>query len=284
MEGGCNDAQDSPDASDEDEDISQSWVAKRKPTSLRMLDSDDDTNSGKDGDDSDDSPRGECDDLFKGDGVLGKKLLVDTVESSMPPLRLSSVEDESNLPSPLATPSSPHHTPPPNPHLTFASSSTQPTPHHLKSLTASLADDSGIGNSLKPSAVLSQSVSEGSLNGEEDEVLVDQMEEGEGEGEEEGERKGGVLEESSVSVATDGDSLELSFQWGQSLPLAQPCNPGSERDVVRKKPSLLRDGSIGTQLGEESQWQATPTDAMQSQLPSQSIEEEDETQFLDEDG
>ena len=85
--------------------------------------------------------------------------------------------------------------------------------------------------------------------------------------------------EVSQDGSADGDSLEFSLQWGKSLPLAQPCNPMASGDV-RKNFSPLED----TQdiLREESQWQATPTNVMQSQLSSQCMEEE--TQFLDADG
>ena len=90
----------------------------------------------------------------------------------------------------------------------------------------------------------------------------------------------GVLEEGSNATTADGDSLEMSFQWGQSLPLAQPFNPLSV-GVVRRKLSLSHEDTISTQdiLREESQ--ATPTCATRNQSQDN---EEDETQFLDEDG
>ena len=101
------------------------------------------------------------------------------------------------------------------------------------------------------------------------------------------ERKGviGVSEEGSLCSTNDADSLELSFQWGQSLPPAQPFDPMAAHDKPPSKKifSLLRDNSMmDTQdilEGEESQWQPTLTNSTQSQLNI-----EGETQFLDEDG
>lgn len=92
--------------------------------------------------------------------------------------------------------------------------------------------------------------------------------------------EGVLMEEGSNATTADGDSLEMSFQWGQSLPLAQPFNPLSV-GVVRRKLSLSHDDTISTQdiLREESQ--ATPTCATRNQSQEN---EEDETQFLDEDG
>lgn len=123
------------------------------------------------------------------------------------------------------------------------------------------ATNSGLGRSL-----LQQ---HGSLSEEEDEKE-----------EEPGKCGQGNEDEGSMSAITDGDSLELSFQWGQSLPLAQRCT--SEWDGRRKKPVLHRDDTINI-WEEESQWQATPaTNVTQSQFLSQGLD--DETQFLDEDG
>ncbi len=99
-------------------------------------------------------------------------------------------------------------------------------------------------------------------------------------------RSSALSEEGSVASSTaDGDSLELSLQWSASLPLAQVSShhlspSGKKR---RKEYSPLQDSTQYILEEEaESQWQATPTNEMQSQLISQGIEEE--TQFLDADG
>lgn len=209
------DQSNSPETSDnEDEEVGRPLLTKKKPVSSRRLDSDDEEDT-------------EVDETLAEKDVAEAEgeCLVATVEGSMPPLRLDSVEDEESL-----LPAS------------------QSIPGHLTA-------DSGIGHSL--------------LHQRED----SSGEESEGE---EGLGKNGLgnEEEGSMSV-TDGDSLELSFQWGQSLPLAQPT---SESEPSRRRPSLHRDDTINI-WEEESQWQATPTaDATQSQFLDEG------TRFLDEDG
>ncbi len=83
--------------------------------------------------------------------------------------------------------------------------------------------------------------------------------------------------EGPLEGGNDGESLEssMSFQWGQSLPLAQSSNP-SFGGVVRHAPS--QDDGTSTQDMWREESQAMPT----NMAPSQSVE--DETQFLDEDG
>ena len=87
------------------------------------------------------------------------------------------------------------------------------------------------------------------------------------------ERKADVEEKSlatSEDSVMDGDSTEMSFQWGQSLPLAQ-------RPSVRQQ-DFLPTGTPGDILGEASQWQVTPMEGGTQKLV------EDETQILDKEG
>jgi len=87
------------------------------------------------------------------------------------------------------------------------------------------------------------------------------------------ERKPEVEEKSLVASedsVMDGDSAEMSFQWGQSLPPAQ-------KPSVQQQ-DFLPAGTQGDILGEESQWQATPIEGNTQKLA------EDETQILDEEG
>lgn len=84
---------------------------------------------------------------------------------------------------------------------------------------------------------------------------------------------GALEEEDSNTTAGDIDSLEWSFQWGQSLPLAQLSSVG----VVM--PAICRGDSDSTQDMWREESQVMPT----TQFPSRSVED-GETQFLDEDG
>ena len=181
-----------------------------------------------------------------GDSVFAGRSLLDPMEGSMPPLRLDSIDD-TNSPLSPASSHSPSHSPS---HTSSHTSIPQPTQ------TLSLAlQDSGIGQSQE------DPVSRG-----EEEL------EGESEGEAEEEKR----DEGSVSVVTDADSLEFSFQWGQSLPLAQPVNHDMPPTATHSH--ALLHGDTMDFLGEESQWQATPT--AKSELLSQDAD----TQYLDEDG
>ncbi len=195
-----------------------------------------------DSDDEEDSLGGEGKKASGGD-VFAARPPLDLLEGSMPPLRLDSVEDTN---SPLS--SSPSLSPSPS----------QPT----KTLAQSLVD-SGIG----PSQLQTTSLTEKSLGAV--------SEGGRAEKEEEEEKR----DEGSMSVVTDADSLEFSFQWGQSLPLAQPVNPDAPpaEDKPVRKPSLLHPDTMDISEEEESQWQATPA-------KNQLLTQDADTQFLDEDG
>ena len=197
-----------------------------------------------DSDDEDDSPCRDSEGNTKsGDDVFAAGLGMDCMEGSMPPLRLDSVDDTNSPLTPADQPS------------------TQPGTLPAKTLTESLAD-SGIGQSQ-----LQTSMNEEAL------AAVSEEDEEEVEGGEE------RRDEGSMSVVTDADSLEFSFQWGQSLPLAQPINPDAPPSVDEPtcKPSLLHADTMDMLEGEESQWQATPS-------KSQSLSQDPDTQFLDEDG
>jgi hypothetical protein len=161
-------------------------------------------------------------------------------ESSMPPLRLDSI-GESNSPDPDMPPSLP---------------TLQGEP------STDLPADSGLGRSYE----------EGEDIAEEEEEEEGTRDEGKGE-------SIAVVEEDSNATVGDIDSLEWSFQWGQSLPPAQPFNPSSG-DVAR--PAISR-GDTTRDIWEEEESQVMPTESSQSQYPSQSMED-GETQFLDEDG
>lgn len=177
-------------------------VVKRKHA-LKLLDSDSD----EDG---------------TGDLLAGRELMN---ESSMPPLRLDSVNSPDSL-----------------------SPDVYPTSQQREQPSVGPLVDSGVGQSC------------------------------EREGESVEESTGGMdaLEEDSNTTAGDVDSLEWSFQWGQSLPLAQP----SSRGVAM--PAICRGDSDSTQdMWREEDSQVMPM--TQSQFPSQSVED-GETQFLDEDG
>ena len=97
-------------------------------------------------------------------------------------------------------------------------------------------------------------------------------------------RNGEVLEEMSNGTSVTADSLEFSFQWEQSLPLAQPWNPHNAGGVARTAP--YGDDATSTQdMWAESQ--ATPSCATaptESQFPPSQEVDDAETQFLDEDG
>ena len=227
------------DSSDDDDEPSQTWQLKKKSVASRLL---------LDSDEEEGEPE------IKGGVVEGACL----EEGSMPPLRLDSVEDEESL-FPVSQPSPREGV---SETLGQAESlkegkleqkegleleESQPQ-HHERTA------DSGISQSLRQ-----DDVSGDESEGEEPEKS--------GRGNEE------VLEESTV---TDADSLELSFQWGQStLPLAQPFRPESEWQEERKKPVLHHDNTINWE--EESQWPTTP-------LLDQTQCLGDETQLLDEDG
>lgn len=211
-------------SSDEGEGLDQPWLVRRKSISSRRLDSDDDEEA-----EVSEGAGGSV-----GVGVAEGACLLNTVESSMPPLRLDSVDDE-GTPAPSS------------------------------------------GRTSPADSVLGQSVPE--------------------EGEESGLVGKKRRRPSESEDMFDGDSSELSFQWGgQSLPPAQPCNAsewervdGKTHQLHQPPPAPLppvhqHDHTLSTQdilsREEESQWQATPTNP--AQFLSQGLE--DETQFLDEDG
>lgn len=211
--------EDSPEATDEEEeDAVQPWPVKRKHVALKMLDSDDEDDSGEGVEGS----KGRSD-LLAGDEFL--------VDSSMPPLRLDSF-GESYSPDPLSP-------------VQLVVTPSLPTVSQKPS--TGLLADSGLGRSLEQEAGLG----------------VARKVVGEG-----------MLEEDSNTTA---DSLEYSFQWGQSLPLAQLSSGGAVR------PRVCRGDSDSTQDMWREESQAVPSGIPLSQFPSQSVEES-ETQFLDEDG
>lgn len=167
-------------------------------------------------------------------------------ESSMPPLRLESIGEST---------SSDHFSP-------DISCPSQPT----RPLGVPSAD-TGLGRSYKQGEGLD-------MRNEEDDGKEEDM------GGRERDAPGGG-EEDSNTTAGDGDSLEWSFQWGQSLPLAQPFNPSSGgvgRSTIDRRDSDSTQDMWSEEEEEESQVMPAST---QSQTLSQDGEE---TQFLDEDG
>ena len=193
-----------------------------------------------DSEDEADSGEGGREDLLTGREFLN--------ESSMPPLRLESIGESTS-----SDPFSPDVPP-----ISIPSQPTRP-------LVVPSAD-SGLGQSYE------QGEGPRTRDVGDDEEEEDTLAEG-------GDAPDGEGEDSSTT-AGDGDSLEWSFQWGQSLPLAQPFNPSSG-SVVRPTVSRRDSDSAQDMWREEEESSQEMPNPTQDQTLSQDGEE---TQFLDEDG
>ena len=162
--------------------------------------------------------------------------------------------------------------------------------------------ESGVGRSLEP--ITHRVQEEGS-----DQLVQPVRDVDEDGAVEEGGRDGGTVgerleqppEEETAAAALKGgsvlledsttdDSQELSFQWGQSLPLAQlppaslcpspSSSSGAAVGAGGQRNFSLHQDPLSTQdiLGDGSQWQDTPSLVPQSQVA------DDETQYLDAEG